>query len=212
MKNSKKIWGGNYIKIIKFLLKKIVITFPQQGSFHVQVIFQSDEFNNLDKNEFIEKFKNDPEFKELSNLKDIHEDVIMGGVKLSADMLDLAGNRNNGRCIGEQKGGEDYDSPIGWNGTGLKVNDKFDDGDNTWIGMNNSPGEWCVAYHGVGSWQSSDNVKDITSKIVKTQFKAGGDKHIQNVRINFILVKKLEMEFIVLLLLKLLKVMLAYQL
>ena len=31
-----------------------------------------------------------------------------------------------------------------------------------------------MAYHGVGSLQSSDNVKDITGKIVKTQFKAGG--------------------------------------
>ena len=39
--------------------------------------------------------------------------------------------------------------------------------------MDNSPGEWCVAYHGVGTGQGSDNVKDITGKIVKTQFKAG---------------------------------------
>ena len=154
--------------------EKIIVTLPQKGSFHVQVIFQSDEFNNLDKKEFIEKFKNDPEFKELSNLKDIHEDVIMGGVKLRADMLDSAGNRNDGWGIGEQRGGKDYDPPIGWNGIGLKVTNKFDNGDNTWIGMNNSDGEWCVAYHGVGSWQSSDNVKDITGKIVKTQFKPGG--------------------------------------
>jgi hypothetical protein len=113
--------------------EKIIVTLPQKGSFHVQVIFQSDEFNNLDKKEFIEKFKNDPEFKELSNLKDIHEDVIMGGVKLRADMLDPAGNRNDGWGIGEQRGGKDYDPPIGWNGIGLKVTNKFDNGDNTWI-------------------------------------------------------------------------------
>ena len=61
--------------------EKIVITFPERGSFHVQLIFQSDEFNNLNQAQFINKFKNDPEFKELSNLKSIHEDVIMGGVK-----------------------------------------------------------------------------------------------------------------------------------
>ena len=60
--------------------EKIIITLPQKGSFHVQVIFQSQDFANLDKNQFINKFKNDPEFKELSNLKDIHEDVIMGAV------------------------------------------------------------------------------------------------------------------------------------
>ena len=98
----------------------------------------------------------------------------MGVIKVSADMLDITGNINDGGYIREQKGGKDYAPPIGWNGIGLKVNDKFDDGDNTWIGMNNSPGEWCVAYHGVGSLQSSDNAKDITGKIVKTQFKAGG--------------------------------------
>ena len=29
--------------------------------------------------------------------------------------------------------------------------------------MNNSPGEWCVAYHGIGRFvRSSDNVKNIT--------------------------------------------------
>jgi len=55
---------------------------PQRGSLHVQVIFQTEEFNNLDKNDFINKFKNDGEFKELQNLKDIQEDIIMGAVKL----------------------------------------------------------------------------------------------------------------------------------
>ena len=160
--------------------EKIIVTLPQKGSFHVQVIFQSDEFNNLDKKEFIEKFKNDPEFKELSNLKDIHEDVIMGGVKLRADMLDPAGNRNDGWGIGEQRGGKDYDPPLGWNGIGLKVKNKFDNGDKTWIGMNNSPGEWCVAYHGVGSGQDPDNVKDITGKIVKSKFNPGGGQRHSN--------------------------------
>ena len=33
--------------------EKIIVTLPQKGSFHVQVIFQSDEFNNLDKKQFI---------------------------------------------------------------------------------------------------------------------------------------------------------------
>ena len=44
--------------------EKIIVTFPQRGSLHVQVIFQTEEFNNLDKNDFINKFKNDGEFKE----------------------------------------------------------------------------------------------------------------------------------------------------
>ena len=154
--------------------EKIIVTLPQRGSLRVQVIFQNDDFHNLDKNQFINKFKNDPEFKELSNLKDIHEDVIMGGVKLSRNQLDPRGNRNDGWAVGKKRGGKDYDPPIGWNGIGLKVWDKYDNGDNTWLGMNNNPGEWCVAYHGVGNNQSSDKVKNVTGVIYTSEkFKAG---------------------------------------
>ena len=152
-------------------LDKIVITFPQKGSFHVQVIFQSDEFNNLDINQFKNKFKYDNQYKELLNLKEIHQDVVMGGCKLSKAQLDPRGNRNDGWGIGEKRGGKEYDPPIGWNGIGLKVWDNF--GDNTWIGMNNRPGEWCVAYHGVGCNQTSDKVKNCVGSIYKNSFKAG---------------------------------------
>ena len=155
--------------------EKIIVTLPQKGSLRVQVIFQSDDFHNLDKNQFINKFKNDPEFKELSNLKEIHEDAIMGGVKLSRNQLDPRGNRNDGWGVGEQRGGKDYDPPIGWNGIGLKVWNEYDGENNTWIGMDNVPGEWCVAYHGVASGQSSDNVKKVTGIIYKSkEFKPGG--------------------------------------
>ena len=151
--------------------EKIIVTFPQKGSFHVQLIFQSDDFHDLDKNQFINKFKNDPEFKELANLKDIHEDVIMGAVKLTRNQLDPRGNRNDGWGVGEKRGGKDYDPPIGFNGIGLKVWDKY--GDNIWLGMNNAPGEWCVAYHGVASGQTSEDVKNVTGIIAKTTFKKG---------------------------------------
>ena len=161
--------------------EKIIVTLPQRGSLHVQVIFQTEEFNNLDKNDFINKFKNDNEFKELQTLKDIHEDIIMGAVKLKKSNLDPRGNRNDGWGVGEKRGGKDYNPPIGWNGIGLKVWDQYDNGNNTWIGMNNSPGEWCVAYHGVGRYSgSSDNVKNITGIICKTSFKAGSQQAHQN--------------------------------
>ena len=159
---------------------KIIVTLPQKGSLHVQVIFQNEDFHILDKAQFINKFKNDPEFQELSNLKDIHEDIIMGAVKITRNNLDPRGNRNDGWGIGEKRGGKDYDPPIGWNGIGLKVWDKYDNGDNTWIGMNNAPGEWCVAYHGVANGQSSDNVKKVTGLICNTTFKPGGGQAHEN--------------------------------
>ena len=141
-------------------------TLSEEGSFRVQIIFQSEEFNNLDLNQFINKFKYDPEFAELKNLKDIHEDVIMGVIKLSKDQLDPEGNRKYGWGIGEQRAGINYDPPLGWTGIGLKVKGKYDNGDDTWIGMNNVKGEWCVAYHGVGRNQSSYNVKKVVGKII----------------------------------------------
>ena len=150
---------------------KIVVTFPQKGSYHVQVIFQSDEFNNLDSNQFLNKFKNDNEFKELSNLKEIHQDLVMGGCKLTKKQLDPRGNRNDGWGVGENRGGKPYDPPIGWNGIGLKVWDKY--GNNDWLGMSNSPNEWCVAYHGVGVGQSSKDVQKVTNLIYTGSFKAG---------------------------------------
>ena len=104
----------------------------------------------------------------------------MGAVKLTRNDLDPRGNRNDGWGVGEQRGGKDYDPPIGSNGIGLKVLDKYDNGDNTWLGMDNAPGEWCVAYHGVASGQSPNNVKNVTGLIVKDTFKTGGGQAHRN--------------------------------
>ena len=160
--------------------EKIIVTLPQKGSIHVQVIFQSEDFNNLDKKDFIQKFKNDKEFTELQNLKDIHEDVIISSVKLSKNQLDPRGNRNDGWGVDEKRGGKDYNPPIGWNGIGLRVLGKYDNGDNTWIGMDNVKGEWCVAYHGVGRSENTDKVKLITGIICKSSFKAGKNNVHEN--------------------------------
>ena len=42
--------------------------------------------------------------------------------------------------MNEYRGGKPYDPPIGWIGIGLKVFDKY--GNNKWIGMSNTEGEW----------------------------------------------------------------------
>ena len=151
-------------------MEEIIVTYPQKGSFHVQIIFQSDEFNNLDIDEFKRKFQNDKDFYELTNLKEIHTDVIMGACKLSKNQLDPKGNRSDGWGVGEKRGNKDYFPPIGWIGIGLKVMDKYEN--NKWIRMKNIPDEWCVAYHGVGGGQESNNVKNVCGLI--GNFKTGG--------------------------------------
>ena len=58
--------------------------------------------------------------------------------------------------------------------------DKYDGGDNTWIGMENKDGEWCVAYHGIASEQSSDDVKNVTGEICKDTLKPGWSQAHRN--------------------------------
>ena len=110
----------------------IIVTYPQKGSFSVQVIFQSDKFDNLKPEELKQKLKDD-EFEELKNLKEIHSDLIMGAFKITKNLLDSQGNRVSGWAEGEKRGGREYYPPIGWKGFGLKVLDKYED--NEWIGV-----------------------------------------------------------------------------
>ena len=96
----------------------------------------------------------------------------MSACKLLRSQLDTRGNRCKGWAIGEKRGNKEYIPPIGWTGIGLKVIDEYEN--NKWIGMNNGPDEWCVAYHGVGRGQQSDKVKHITGLIYKgKQFNPG---------------------------------------
>ena len=154
--------------------EKIIITFPQRGSLSVQLIFQSDEFNNLNLEQFKQKFQNDKEFSELKYLKEVHTDVLIGACKLTKNQLDSRGNRIDGWGVNEKRANLDYNPPLGWIGIGLKVLDKYDNGNNDWIGMNNGEGEWCVAYHGVARYiNNSDKVKQITKLIYENEFKPG---------------------------------------
>ena len=142
---------------------KIIVAFPQKGSFHVQVIFQSDEFNDLNLEEFKEKFKNDDEFEELKNLKEIQTDIILGGCKLSKNLLDNRENRTEGWAKKEKCGGRTYIPPEGWIGIGLNILDKYESND--WLLCDNSPGEWCIAYQRVGKYLESGGV-GVTDKII----------------------------------------------
>ena len=157
---------------------KIIVTFPQKGSLHLQVIFQSDEFNDLDVEELKEKFINDKEYLELSRLKAVHSSLIMEGCKLSIRQIDPRGNRYDCWGINQKRGNEKYIPPIGWIGIGLKVFDEFSN--DRWLDMQNIPGEWVVAYHGVGRQLGSKEVITIPGTIYKEGFKKGKGQNHKN--------------------------------
>ena len=125
----------------------IILTYRQKGSYNIQLIFQSKEFNDLDLDVFKKKYKDD---NDLCNLKTINTSLIMDGCKLYKNMLDNKGNRVTGWAEGEKRGGYDYFPPKDkWKGFGLKVTGKYDNGNDDWLACDGNKNEWAVAYHGV---------------------------------------------------------------
>ena len=150
---------------------EIIISFPQKGSYQITVIFKQKEFFDLKKKDLLEKFKDEPE---LGKLKDLHEDLIMSGCKLTPDMFDSKGNNKDGGWgENETRGGEPYIPPKGWIRYGLNVLGKYDNGNDDWLAYDNRAGEWCIAYHGVGQGQTSDKVKNIVNLIANSNLKPG---------------------------------------
>jgi hypothetical protein len=92
--------------------------------------------------------------KKYKNIKKIYEKNILGACKLTKDMLDEKGNRHpkDWPETPQSRGKMIYNPPKhNWVGYGLKVWDKYDNGNNDWIGMNGNPNEWAVAYHGTST-------------------------------------------------------------
>jgi len=77
-------------------------------------------------------------------LKDNFEEDELFDYQYNADWMKMS----PGEAPLERRGGVLYKTPAGWKRIALKVWDKYDDGDNTWLGMEGKEGEWAVAYHG----------------------------------------------------------------
>lgn len=59
------------------------------------------------------------------------------------------------------RGNREYKRPCGWKRYALKVSGKYDNGNDTWLGCNNSEGEWPVAYHGTRHMNLNDITKEL---------------------------------------------------
>ena len=165
---------NSLIERVKELEAKIAknksITCQQNQSDEVQVIFETVDFNYFNKDAFKNRFNKSNVFKELFHLKNIQEELIMDGCRLFQNMLDSRGNKKSGWRIGEKRGSEPYYPPLGWIGYGLKVIGKYEN--DNWLGMNDNPQEWCVAYHGIGTG-GGVSVCQATNSIICTGFIAG---------------------------------------
>ena len=97
-----------------------------------------------------------------NHIKKVEEKPMLEALQLSPDILDPEGDRNQGWGINEKRGGEKYIPPInGWYGIGLKIKDKYDNGDMSWIDYRNNKGEFAIAYLGI------NNILNEKGKIVE---------------------------------------------
>ena len=98
--------------------------------------------------------------KELKELQEIHETVLMEGCKLSRNIFDQEGNnRDPGWGKGEKRGGFDYIPPLGWIGYGLKVKGKYDEGNDDWLRYDHPKNEYAIAYYPIKNYY--DNPKEM---------------------------------------------------
>ena len=132
---------------------------------NVQSIFQTSEFNDLNRDDFNNKYKNESNFRELKELKELHTQL-MQDITFPLNNFDYRGNKVDGWSMNEKRGNKTYEPPVGWVGIGLKVLGCFDGGYNNWI-EKNSRDEWCVAYHGISG------PKQIIRNIIEKGFKEG---------------------------------------
>ena len=165
-KNFVENWKNKLAKSLKIDPRVIFICDFRKGSLKFNVFLgkqlNDEEINRL-KNEYPNEFVNEGiKFGEF----------LLQSCKLSIEMFEPKyNNYDSWAPKGEMRGGEPYDSPLTWRGFGLKVLGKYDNGDNTWIGMQNKPGEFPVAYHGIGC--NSNNPFPIAGRIVDEGFIIG---------------------------------------
>ena len=100
-----------------------------------------------------------PKFKNLNFLKKIEEKPILDAILLNSELLDKRGDRIWKKNKKEIRGGYDYIQPHkDWIGIGLKVYDKYDGGNNSWLGKKNFEGEYAIAYSGFNFIFINDNI------------------------------------------------------
>lgn len=67
-------------------------------------------------------------------------------------MFDFVHNQDfrsyKGKVENQKRGGYEYKIPVGYKRFALRVANKYDDGNNTWMCLDGRKGEWAVAYHG----------------------------------------------------------------
>ena len=163
--------------------KDFILVNPRNSPYIISVIIKKSSFNELTDIQLFNSLKSNQAFDTIVK---VEKTILLNGIKLNRKMLDFHGDRYEGWGVNELRGGKPYNPPIGWNGYGIRVWERYDYGDNTWLDYNNTPGEWSVAYHGFGSSLSgnskfviSPDNNNLLNTIIRQEFKNNNDKYHQ---------------------------------
>ena len=173
----------NLTTIFNVTIKDIILSNPRQGSYQISAIIKKSNFTELTDIQLFNQLKNNQDYNSLMK---VEKTILLNGCKLNRIMLDSLGDRSSGWGVNEMRGGRPYNPPLGWIGYGLKVVGRYDGGNNTWLDFNNTPGEWSVAYHGMGTSLSglidmnqAPNFNNMLNTNMRQQFKNEMDKYHQ---------------------------------
>ena len=88
-------------------------------------------------------------------IQKVERKPMLEALQINSVILDPLGDRNKGWGINETRGGEKYIPPLGWYGIGIKVLNKYDNGNNAWLDYRNREGEFAIAYLGINNYLNS---------------------------------------------------------
>ena len=169
--------------LFKLTEKDIILVNPRNSPYIISVIIKKSSFDELTDIQLFNSLKSNQAFDTIVK---VEKTILLNGIKLNRKMLDFRGDRYEGWGVNELRGGKPYNPPIGWNGYGIRVWERYDYGDNTWLDYKNTPGEWSVAYHGFGSSLSgnskfviSPDNNNLLNTIIRQEFKNNNDKYHQ---------------------------------
>ena len=163
--NFLQFWKEEIAKELNISKKNIIFTNVHHGSVCVDAMIVNESTEDKSLILVLEKNK---------NIKKIEEKPILEALQISPDILDSDGDRHDGWGKNEKRGGEDYIPPTdGWSGIGLKVKNKYDNGDNTWLDYRNKPGEFAIAYLGINNFLNEkdiiiEDINNITTSLDKS--------------------------------------------
>ena len=100
----------------------------------------------------------------------IRKKNLLGSVKFYLDFFDNKYNRleNNWERENFKRGGEKYNPPYFWKGFALRVLNKFDNGNNSWLDNNGNENEWAIGYHGIGKGNEFNKLLNIIKENLKS--------------------------------------------